>query len=353
MNKIIREDIESIIESSCVDWKVFKNKTVLITGANGMLPSYMALTFLRLNQRFDLNIKLICLVRNKAKADIVFSDFLSDKNLEFIVQDVSSPIVYDGDLHYIVHAASQASPKYYGIDPVGTAKANVIGTYNLLELAKTKKVKSFLFFSSSGVYGKLPSEDIVLTENMNGSVDQMNVRSSYFESKRMAENICVCYNYQYDVPVKIVRIFHTLGPNMDLTDGRAFSDICSSIVEGRDIVLKSKGDALRTFCYVTDAVIAFFMILIKGINGEAYNVGSSTQEVSIRNLAFALCDKYSDKRYKVIFDIDNNDITYASMRNPIDRILPDTSKLEDLGWTESVDYLMAFDRVIQSKLMDL
>lgn len=349
MNRIVREDIESIIDSSCIDWNVFRDKTILITGANGMLPSYMALTVLRLNQRFDLNIKLICLVRNKAKADIVFSDFIGDKNLEFIVQDVSSPISYEGELHYIIHAASQASPKYYGIDPVGTAKANLLGTINLLELAKEKRVESFLFFSTSGVYGSLPSDDIAIDESMNGKIDQLNINSCYFESKRMAENLCCSYSYQYGVPAKIIRIFHTLGPNMDLNDGRAFSDFCKSVVDGNDIVLKSDGSARRTFCYVTDAIVGFFLVLTKGNSREAYNVGSSVQEVSMKELAQKLSGLYPAKNIKVKFDIDKQSVTYSKMRNRVNRIIPNTEKIVGLGWEENVDYLTAFNRVIISK----
>lgn len=353
MNRIVREDIESIIDSSCVDWNTFKGKTVLITGANGMLPSYMALTFLRLNQRFDLNIKLICLVRNKAKADIVFSDFIGDKNLDFIVQDVSSPISYEGELHYIIHAASQASPKYYGIDPVGTAKANLLGTINLLELARTKSLESFLFFSSGGIYGDFNEDDSVMVEDSYGIIDPIKVRSCYFEGKRMAENLCVDYNYQYGIPTKIVRVFHTLGPNVNLTDGRAFSDFCNSIINNRDIVLKSDGSVERSFCYITDAVKGYFKVLTNGRCAYPYNVGNPYNLISIKSLAYLLVELYSYKKLHVRVSIDCNDITYFAMKTNVKRNIPSISRLEKLGWVPTVPIADTFKRVIDSKSVNL
>jgi nucleoside-diphosphate-sugar epimerase len=311
----------------------------------------MALALLELNMQRSLNIHLILLVRNKLKAEKVFQDYLSDDNLEFIVQDVSMPIKYEGEVDYIIHAASQASPKYYGTNPVETANANIIGTYNLLEMARTKSLKGFLFFSSSTIYGTLPSKDVLIDENMYGIVKPLHVRSCYSESKRMAENMCVCYSYQYGVPTKIVRIFHTLGPNMNIDDGRAFSDFCKAIIEGKDIVLHSKGDAQRTFLYVTDAVLGYFIVLLTGNNGEAYNVGSTIQEVSMKQLAEELThDVYPHLNLEVRYEIDENDVTYSKMKSPVDRLRPSTDKIKSLGWTEKIDYLTAFKRTIDSHL---
>jgi nucleoside-diphosphate-sugar epimerase len=351
MNKIVREDIQTILSSNLIEWSRFENKTILITGASGMLPSYMALTLFELNRQHNLNIHLLLLVRNREKAERVFADYINEECFKFIVQDVSDPIQIEGHVDFIVHAASQASPKYYGIDPVGTANANIIGTRSLLELAKVKHSESLLFFSSSTIYGALPSQDIIIPENLTGSIDPINIRNCYSESKRMAENMCASYAYQYNVPAKIIRIFHTLGPNMNINDGRAFSDFCKAIIERKDIVLRSEGNARRTFLYVTDAIVAYFLVLLNGKNGEAYNVGSTNQEVSMRELSEELTGKiYSELGLKVCFDIDKSSLTYSKMKNPIDRILPNTDKLKSLGWTESVDYATAFKRTIDSRL---
>lgn len=347
MNKIVHEDIESIIASNCVEWNRFKNKTFLITGASGMLPSYMALTLLALNRNRNLNIKVLALVRNKKKAHLVFNDYLSEPNLEFVVQDVCEPIKINEPIDFIIHAASQASPKYYGSDPVGTARANVIGTDNLLRVAYEKSVKCFLYFSSSTIYGQFPSSDITLEENQIGTIDPLNANSCYFESKRMGENLCIDYFFQYKVPTKIIRIFHTLGPGMDISDGRAFSDFCRSIVEGKDIILKSDGSALRTFLYVTDAVRAYFTVILKGKPGEAYNIGSATQEVSMRNLAEKLVHKYPEKGNSVIIS-EHSNTSHQNLSCQVNRIIPDTKKINNLGWHESIKWEDAFFRTIDS-----
>src|SRR5262249_53731189 len=158
-----------------------------------------------------------------------------------IVQDVCQPVTIDGPVDYIVHAASQASPKYFGRDPVGTLSANVLGTRHLLELARQKQSRGFLYFSSAEVYGQLDPARIPAPESACGPVDPLDVRSCYAESKRMGETMCVCWAYQYGVPARIVRPFHTYGPGMALDDGRVFSDFVAAIVQERDIVLTSNG----------------------------------------------------------------------------------------------------------------
>ena len=352
MNRIIYEDIRDIIASECVDWKRFDKKTVLIAGATGMLPSYMALTLLGLSRAKRIEVKVILLVSNLQKARKVFEDYLDLESLSFIVQDVSAPVEVESEVDFIIHAASQASPKCYGTDPVGTLNANVLGTHNLLELAKRKHAEGFLFFSTGGVYGNFATEDIVITENMYGSIDPLHVRSCYFESKRMAENMCACYAYQYGVPVKIIRIFHTLGPNVDINDGRAFSDFCKAIIEGKDIVLRSDGSAMRTFCYAADAVKGYFMVLLNGKSGEAYNVGSTDNEISMRDLAEMLVGLYPEKKLSVRYEIDPGSVTYTKMRNAVNRAIPSTDKIKSLGWSETADIPTIFRRTIDSHIAE-
>lgn len=349
MNKIIKEDINNIIDTDYIDWERFRNKTVLVTGANGMLPSYMAMTLLELNRQKDLNIRIVLLVRNFEKASKVFGDYLNDSNLEFVVQDISEPLKYQGAADFIIHAASQASPSYYATDPVGTAGANLAGTDSLLRLATHNVCEGFLYFSTGGVYGKLAADISPITEETVGTMNQMSVNSCYFLSKKMAENLCVIYHKQYGVPTKIVRIFHTIGPEMNLNDGRAFSDFCKSIIEHKDIILKSDGSAHRTFCYATDAVKGYFKVLLDGNSGEAYNVGSSLNDVSILELANGLCSMYPERGLSVRIEINDKNKTLTALSNQRKKGIPSTAKLQKLGWSEETDYKTAFARVIASK----
>ena len=349
MNTIIRQDLERITSSEIIDWKRFENKTVLISGANGMLPSYMVETLLFLNEKFGYNVKVIALVRNLEKAKKIFAEYDGNPMLEYLVQDVADPVKYRGKVDFIVHAASQAAPSYYGVDPVGTFKANTLGTVNMLELAKEKNVEGFLYYSTGSIYGDNPGEKVLLDESMAGNVNTLEVRNCYAESKRAGENACVCYNYQYNVPTKIVRIFHTFGPKVNLSDGRVFSDFCKNILNNENIVLKSDGSAKRSFLYVVDAVIAYFKVLLDGDPATAYNVGGDKyHEVSIRDLSKMLVEIYPEKNLKVIFDINDDDLTYSRMRTPQKQILPNLDKIASMGWKQTTSVRECFKRTIDS-----
>ena len=349
MNSIIKEDLEFIISSNLVDWECFRDKSVLITGANGMLPSYMVMTLLYLNRVRDMNIKVYALVRNISKAQKVFSEYSENDGLRFIVSDVTTPLQSDETFNYIIHAASQAAPSYYGKDPVGTFTANTLGTLYMLELAKKSQSNGFLYFSTGAVYGKLSDEVTFINESELGKVDQLEVRNCYAESKRAGENACVCYAHQYGIPTKIVRIFHTMGPMVNLNDGRIFSDFCKNISENKDLILKSDGSAKRAFLYIADAVIAYFKILLDGEIAKAYNVGGGIDnEISMKDLAYSLVSCFKEKNLNVVFDINDNDIVYAKMKTPEKRILPDLTKIESLGWRPSYSVLDSFYRTVMS-----
>lgn len=349
MNTVIMQDLERITSSGLINWKRFNNKTVLISGANGMLPSYMVETLLFLNQKYGYNVKVIALVRNIEKAKKVFAEYDGNPRLEYLAQDVSMPIKYDGKVDFMVHAASQAAPSYYGVDPVGTFKANTLGTINMLELAKEKNVEGLLYFSTGSVYGDIPGEKVLLDENMPGNVNILEVRNCYAESKRAGENACVCYNYQYQVPTKIIRIFHTFGPKVNLNDGRVFSDFCKNILNNENILLKSDGSAKRSFLYVADAVIAYFKVLLDGENAKAYNVGGDeAHEISIKDLSEMLVALYPEKKLQVIFDINKDDLTYSKMRTPQKQVLPLLDSIHSLGWEATTSVKDCFKRTIDA-----
>jgi len=344
-NSIIYQDLNDIANES-IPWHLFNNKTILISGANGFLPAYMVETILfLLNKGIIQNTKIIALVRNIEKAQARFSNYLNNRNLEFLVQDVCDTIKIVGEVDFIIHAASQASPKYYGVDPVGTLMANTLGTINLLKLAQEKSVESFLFFSSSEVYGALDESKIPTKENYFGYIDPTNVRSCYAESKRLGETACISWLHQYKIPVKIVRPFHTYGPGMSLDDGRVYADFISDIVSGHNIEMKSTGEAMRSFCYLSDATIAFFRVLLNGKNGEAYNVGNLDAEISILNLAKLLISLFPDRNISVL-EVQNSDEAY--LKSTISRNSPDLSKINRLGWFPKTNIKDGFYKTIIS-----
>lgn len=345
-NPIVAEDIDQILRKD-IDWEKFRNKTVFISGASGFLPAYLVYVFLALNDRFGLGISVVGLVRNGEKGKFRFKDYLHRTDFQLLVQDVCESIRFSEKVDFVIHAASQASPKYYGSDPVGTLKANVLGTLNLLHFAKLAGAGQFMYFSSSEVYGSVSSDKIPTREENYGYLDPTQVRSCYAESKRMGETICVSWMHQYGLPVVMVRPFHTYGPGMDLNDGRVYADFIANVVRGEDIIMKSDGLAIRAFCYISDATEAFIRVLLEGEPGQAYNVGNEKGEISIIDLAEEIISLFPDKNLK-INRFNQKLPTYIP--SPVARNTPEISKIRKLGWQPDTSIKSGFYRTIQSYL---
>ena len=345
LHKTILEDVEFIANQN-LPWDKFYDSNVLITGANGYLPAYMLETLLYLNDKYDKKINVIALARNKEKALKKFEHHKNRNDLQFIFQDVCEPITFEGNKgsYHIIHAASQASPKYYEIDPVGTLSANIIGTINLLKLAQTISLKSFLFFSTGGVYGRVEEESIPMKEDDYGYLDPTDVKSCYNESKRMGENICVSWFHQYGVPTKIVRTSYVYGPGMEQNDGRAFPDFVSCVVNNKDIVITSDGSPTRSFCYIADATVAYFTVLLEGRNCEAYNVGTE-KETSVSELANILISLFPEKNIKIIR---RKKKLNGNIKRTINRSCLDISKIKTLGWKPVFNISEGSKRTISS-----
>ncbi len=345
MNNIVQEDLFQISQEN-LDWSKLSNKNILITGANGILASYFIEAILFLIKIGKVTGTCIfALVRNEEKAKLRFESYLKEDCLRFIIQDVCEPIHIINKIDIIIHAASQASPKYYGIDPVGTINPNIIGTSNLLKLAKYKNVENFIYFSSAEVYGNI-SIDSPIKETDFGNIDQMNVRSCYAESKRMGETICNSWYLQYNIPIKIIRPFHTYGPGMKQDDGRVFADFVFNIVNNQNIEIKSDGSALRAYCYLKDAILGYFYILFKGTFGEVYNVGNPFQEYNVKDLATTLIELFPEKSLRLELNPAYSSAEYIP--STINRFLPDITKIQALGWNPTSDIQTGFYRTILS-----
>ena len=347
-NPIICTDLQEI--TCCdLDWSLLNGANVLISGGSGLLGSYLVKSLLMLNLIHDLDIRVICLTRNLESVKKRLSSCLTNPNLDVLIHDIANPLP-DGFINaeYVIHAASQASPRFYGVDPVGTLKANTLGTSHLLDYCVRSKSRRFLFFSSGEVYGVTQNPNSPISESDYGYLDPTKVRSCYGESKRIGETMCASWAHQFGLHTSVVRPFHTYGPGLDLDDGRVFADFVRDVVLARNISLKSDGLAKRPFCYIADATRGFFTVLLKGLWGEAYNIANPYADVSIRELANTLRDLYPDRVTRVDFINQPTDHTY--MKSPIQQATPSIDKIMQLGWNPEIGINEGFSRTIESFL---
>ncbi len=343
---IIKADLEEIYQRA-VPWERLENKTVLITGAYGMLASYLVFLLMFLNEEKGMNVRILCVVRS---ADKFRARFGNEENYEYIklyTESLDNQLLIEENVDYIIHAASLASPQYYGVCPIEVLKPNVLGSCHLLELAAEKKVEGYLLFSTGDIYGIVENEDRIREESC-GRMDPLDIHNCYSESKRMAETMCKAWFHQKGVPAKIVRIWHTYAPTMDVeSDPRVFASFVRNILQGQDIEMKSEGTAKRSFCYIADAAAAYFLVLLCGENGEAYNVCNTQEFYSISALAEELVNIYPEKKLKVIKKKREKKDPYIE-NTVANCIPPDNSKLRALGWEPRYSVQQGFKRVIDS-----
>jgi UDP-glucuronate decarboxylase len=344
-NKIIKEDLNKIINAN-IDWGYFSNQKILITGGSGLLGSYITKSLLVANKTKQLDLNICCLVRNRKSVKDRLGPYIDDPALKIFTADLSSTSMSEmPQSDIIIHIASQASPKYYKVDPVGTILPNVIGTHNLLRHAVSSKSKKFLFFSSGEVYGEVQTD--IVAETDYGYLDPMNLRSCYAESKRLGENMCVAWASQYNLNTSVVRPYHTYGPGMYLDDGRVFADFVRNILNRESITLNSDGSAKRLFCYISDATEGFLSVLTKGKSGQAYNIANPFAEVSILELANILSNLIPGYEVSVIKEQNNNKEYFKS---PISRSMASIIKANEIGWFPTTTIEDGFRRTIISYL---
>ena len=344
-NPVVLQDVAHILNQP-LPWQLLDGATVLVSGAGGVLPAYMVETFAALNKR-GVKLRVVGLVRNLEKARGRLGH-LTSMGVELMQQDITDPLRADvPKADFIVHAASQASPRFYGADPVGTIEANTTGTQQMLRHAARSECKSFLFFSSGEVYGVPINAANRLTETDYGYLDPTNVRACYAESKRMGETLCVSWHHQFGVPARIVRPFHTYGPGMDLNDGRVFADFVADILAVRDITLKSDGLTVRPFCYLTDATIGFFTALLKGEAGKAYNVGNPDAETSIKDLAHLLVGLFPEMDLRVNH-LPPEPSSGGYLQSQVRRSTPDIQRMLALGWQPTTGLSDGFKRTVSA-----
>lgn len=347
MNRIVLEDMEAIYQCGLVNWERLHGKSVLVSGAYGMLASYMVYFLIFLNERHAADIQIFALGRDPSRFDSRFGEYTQKDYFHIIVQDVSSVLSAIPQINFIIHAASHASPHFYGTRPVDVMLPNAMGTWNLLEKARTDRSEGLLFISSGEAQGIIEGKDVVVEDDM-GYINPMDIRSCYGESKRMGEALCKGYSHQYGVPAKVVRPGHTYGPTADLNDSRVFSCFVADAVAGRNIHMKSDGSAVRTFCYISDATLAFFKVLLDAPAGEVFNVMDSGNAMSIVALAELVASLSKRQGTQVVRVGRVTDDAYMKATEPARQPICSAAKLEALGWKSTVGVQEGFRRTIES-----
>lgn len=300
---------------------MLRNANVLITGASGLIGQNL----IRYIHKNAPSCHVIALVHSIEKAKQVFSDV---DGLTLIEADVNAPLCLAENIDYIIHGASITSSKAFVEKPVDTIFTAVNGTRNLLELAHQKQVRSFVFLSTMEVYGA-PATDDKISENAACSLDTMQIRSSYPESKRLCETMCAAYHVEYGVPAKVIRLTQTIGPGIDYNDGRVFAEFARCVIEKKNIVLHTKGETKRCYLSADDAASAILTVLLKGEDGQAYNAANEATYCSIYEMGKLVSDKFCGGEIDVVIqEEDFHQFGYA----PELKMNLDTSRLRALGW---------------------
>ncbi|MEJ7684898.1 MAG: NAD-dependent epimerase/dehydratase family protein [Segetibacter sp.] len=325
INNVYKNDL-TLALSGVNDFDLLKDKKILITGATGLICSYLVDLIMYSNQYCGSNVQVYAMGRNEAFAKERFEDYRNLDNFVFIKQDVTDSFNFDYKFNYIIHGAGNATPNSITTDPVGTMNANYFGVYNVLEYSRKYSVEKILYISSSEVYGQ-GNERGIFKEDYSGYVNSLELRSCYPSSKRASETLCVSYNKQYGLHAVIARPAFIYGPTFNITDNRVVPQFLNNVLNGNDIIMKSEGQQMRSYCYVGDCATAILKILFHGNAGEAYNIANKNSNVNIRKVADVIANL---ENKKVIFELPDNKerASYSAVTNSI----LDTTKLEDLGW---------------------
>ena len=338
MLKSVEKEIENIAAAD-IPWDKLIGNTVLVTGAAGFIGTYIVCALLK------KGIKVLALVQSRAKAEQKFADYLGD-NLKIIEHDVCDKFESDLAADYVIHCASYAAPREYSLYPVETMKINVCGTLNMLDYAKRVGVKCFVYVSTIEIYGKTAGIDQI-DENTYGEIDALHPRSCYPLSKKASETLCIAYTEEYGLDVKIARLSYIFGPGMSANDSKIVSVFPQCIADNKDIVLKSRGEQLRSYTYVSDAIKGILTVLISGENKNAYNIASPLCVTSIVGIAETLVELYKGKHLNVKFDLPNEQEKRAF--SLIENAVMTAEKLESLGWHPTVDLKEGLKRTVTEK----
>ena len=342
-NELYMEDVRYVAELG-LPWEKLKDGSLLLSGATGLIGSFLLDVILEKNTTDGLNCTAYALGRSEEKAKSRFSKYSDDPHLVFITYDVKRPFVRDdiGTVNYVLHLASNTHPVQYATDPIGTITTNIIGLQNMLDFAVAHHADRFAFASSNEIYGENRGDTEFFDEDYCGYIDSNTLRAGYPESKRCGEALCQAYKSQKGLDVVIPRFTRSYGPTMQMSDTKALSQFIKKGIAGENIVLKSAGTQYYSYQYVADSVAGLLTILLCGESGEAYNIAEEHSDIMLKDLA-AIIAEINGK--KVVFEIP--DAVEAAGYSRATKARLDGHKLAALGWKPRYSIREGIERTIK------
>lgn len=313
-----------------LDWEKLNNKTILISGATGMIGVFLIDVLMYRNKAFNSNIHIIAMGRDYGKLEKRLGIYLNKPEFNYFKHDVNIPTIQrniEKKVNYIIHGASNTHPIQYSTDPIGTIEANVIGTKNLLEFSALHDSCRFVYLSSVEIYGENRGDTEFFDEEYCGYINCNTLRACYTESKRLGETLCQAYISSKSIDVVIPRLCRVYGPTMFSSDSKALSQFIQKAVSGEDIVLKSEGKQRFSFIHVADAVSAILTVMLNGKVGEAYNVSDNNEDYCLRDLGEFLAKLSGNK---VIYELPDEEERKGY--STATKALLNNEKLRELGW---------------------
>lgn len=335
---ILENEYMKIVELLGKEIEKLKDKSFFITGATGLVASYLVDFLMWYNMAYSQNINVYAV---SSKLEKLQNRFKENNHLYFMEQNLNEPLNKKYKADYVIHAASNAHPLAFSNDPVGTMKTNLIGTMNLLDMIKDSNAY-FMYISTGEIYGN--NIDMPFKEDDCGYIDSKLVRSCYPESKRAAETLCVSYNHQYNIKTNILRLCYVYGATITNENSRADAQFLRNALNGENIIMKSEGLQKRTYCYVADVVYAMLYVILYGKDAHVYNVANPNSIASIKEYATVLADLAD---VSLQFELPD-EIEKQGYSKPLDSIL-DSSKLQSLGWKPQYDLKTGLSHTLHIK----
>lgn len=319
-------DIDTLLTDSAIPWDALKGKCLVLSGGTGLVGRYLVDAILEANTRLGLGCSLYLLCRKPVAARALFPE---SGFLHFIEHDVNNPVPELGIQRagFVLHLASNTHPVAYATDPIGTIMTNVTGLKNMLDAAVSINAERFVFSSSNEIYGENLDDSEFFSEQSMGFIDCNTLRAGYPESKRCGEALCQAYRKQLGLEVVIPRLTRSFGPTMKLTDTKAMSQFLLKGIAGEDIVLKSAGTQFYSFTYAADAARGILIAMLKGRDGDAYNIAHETLDITLRDLASMVARAAGTR---VVYDIP--DSVEAAGFSKATKARLDGSRIISLGW---------------------